>query len=171
MDTPTGAHQRLAAFGRDLIEVHRWLREELARLRADTATYLDGHGERPQSLKAHCLSFCSALTRHHTSEDNSAFPVLASAFPELSPVIVQLEDDHRMVRAILDDLEQLLTAITAEPDAAEAAWVRGELDGLTAILESHFAFEERRIAQALNTLTFEAGTTESLLGFPAGGSC
>jgi hypothetical protein len=55
----------------------------------------------------------------------------------------------------------------AAPDAAEANRVRGELGGLTAILESHFAFEERRIVAALNALPAEAGTAESLLGMSA----
>jgi hypothetical protein len=39
--------------------------------------------------------------------------------------------------------------LAAPPDPAT---LRRELDGLTAILESHFSFEERRIAAALDTL-------------------
>ena len=35
-----------------------------------------------------------------------------------------------------------------------------ELDGLTAILESHFGYEERRIAKALDSLGPEAWTAE-----------
>jgi Hemerythrin HHE cation binding domain len=94
MDAPAGPAERLTAFGNELIEIHVWLREELARLRADVGSYLDGRGERPRDLKVHCLSFCSALTRHHAGEDVGAFPLLAKASPELRPVIAQLEDDH-----------------------------------------------------------------------------
>jgi iron-sulfur cluster repair protein YtfE (RIC family) len=169
MDAPAGPGERLTAFGNELIEIHVWLRAELARLRADVGSYLDGRGDRPPDLKVHCLSFCSALTRHHAGEDAGAFPLLAKASPELRPVIAQLEDDHQMVRSILRALEQLLASITAEPGAAEAKRVRGELDGLAAILESHFAFEERRIVTALNALPPEAGTTEGLLGISANG--
>ncbi len=53
---------RLAAFGNQLIEIHIWLREELALLREDVDAYLDGRGGRPRELRAHCLTFCSALT-------------------------------------------------------------------------------------------------------------
>jgi hemerythrin-like domain-containing protein len=77
---------------------------------------------------------------------------------------VKLEEDHQLVRSILQELERLLTTMSDVPDASEAKRVRGELDGLTAILESHFIFEENRIVTALNELTPDSGTTESLLG-------
>jgi iron-sulfur cluster repair protein YtfE (RIC family) len=164
MNRSTGPGDRLAAFGTELIEVHLWLREELGRLRADVDSYLSGHGARPRELKAHCLAFCSALTRHHQGEDSQAFPRLAQEFPELRPVIVKLESDHQLVASIQRRLDQLLGGISARPDAAEATRVRGELDGLTAILQSHFAFEEKRIVTALNALSAGAGSAESLLG-------
>ena len=167
MDARTGPAARLTAFGNELVNIHRWLREELAQLGADVDAYLDGRGERPRDLRAHCLSFCSALTKHHTGEDSGAFPLLAKASPELRPVLAKLAEDHQLVRSILRDLERLIASMTAEPDAAEANRVRRELGGLTAILESHFAFEERRIVAALNALPAEAGTAESLLGMSA----
>jgi hypothetical protein len=77
MESPT----RIAAFGNQLVQVHIWLREELARLREDVDSYLDGSGERPRDLRAHCLAFCSALTRHHSGEDGGAFPPSPSSSP------------------------------------------------------------------------------------------
>jgi iron-sulfur cluster repair protein YtfE (RIC family) len=168
MDARSGPAARLTAFGHELVAIHGWLREELARLGADADAYLDGRGERPRQLRAHCLSFCSALTSHHAAEDSGAFPQLAKASPELRPVLAKLAEDHQMVRSILGDLERLVASMTAEPDAAEANRVRGELGGLTAILQSHFAFEERQIVAALNALPAGAGTAESLLGMSAG---
>lgn len=66
-------------------------------------------------------------------------------------------------------LEQLLDAVPDQPDEAEARRVRSELDGLTAILESHFNFEERRIVTALNELTGAGASTEGLFGFGVNG--
>ena len=74
METPTEPNGRLRAFGNQLIEMHIWLRAELARLREDVDSYLDGRGERSRELRAHCLTFCSAQNRHHTGEDDGAFP-------------------------------------------------------------------------------------------------
>jgi hemerythrin-like domain-containing protein len=152
MRTPSEPNGRLAAFGHQLIEVHIWLREELARLREDVDSFLDGRGEPPRELRAHCLTFCSALSRHHTGEEEGAFPVLASRFPELRPVLEELERDHHMVAAILRRLEELPRELRAEPDPAEARRVGAELDGLAALLESHFVWEEKRLVAALNSL-------------------
>jgi hemerythrin-like domain-containing protein len=151
MKTPTEPNGRLTAFGNQLIEVHIWLREELAQLRANVDSYLDGRGERPRELRAHCLTFCSALRRHHTGEDDGAFPVVAEQFPELRPVLNELELDHQVVAGILRSLEELLDEIGADPDPAEAQRVRAELDGLAALLESHFVYEEKRLVAVLNS--------------------
>jgi hemerythrin-like domain-containing protein len=167
MGSSRSPNERLTAFGNELIQIHVRLREELARLKTELDSHLDGRGHRPRELRTHCLAFCSMVSRHHTGEDTGAFPLLARQFPELRPVIVKLAEDHVLVSGILRRLEQLLGGISAEPDAAEALRVRSELDGLAAILESHFVFEERRITAALNELTAEAGTAQSLLGMSA----
>jgi hemerythrin-like domain-containing protein len=151
MDPPADPDGRVAAFGNQLIEAHIWLREELARLRADIGSGIDGHAGRPRELRAHCLTFCSALSRHHLSEDDEAFPLLADQFPELRPVLVQLASDHQVVASILHRIEELLGGLG--PGPSEARRVRAELDGLAALLESHFVYEEKRLAAALNSLT------------------
>jgi hemerythrin-like domain-containing protein len=153
MKTPVEPNGRLTAFGNQLIEVHIWLRAELARLRESVDSYFDGRGERPRELRAHCLTFCSALSRHHSGEDDGAFPALAEQFPELRPVLEELARDHHMVTRILLDLEELLGGLETDPGPAEVRRVRAELDGLSALLESHFVYEEKRIVAALNSLS------------------
>jgi hemerythrin-like domain-containing protein len=164
MDVPTEPNGRVTAFGNQLIEIHLWLREELARLREDVDSYLTGGSERPRTLQAHCLTFCSALRRHHTGEDDGAFPVLAEQFPQLRPVISELRHDHELVAGILRSLEELLGRLVAGAGPAEAQRVRVELDGLAALLESHFVYEEKKLVAALNSLNAQAVTTEDLLG-------
>ncbi|TDC46413.1 hemerythrin domain-containing protein [Micromonospora sp. KC207] len=156
---------RLAALGTQLIEIHQWLREELALLRAGLAAgpAPPGDGGRSRSLRAHCLSFCSALTRHHTGEDAGAFRVLAEQVPELRPVLEKLAQDHRLIDGIVRRIEELVAAPLAD-DPAAAARVLAELDGLTAVVESHFGFEERRIVAALDALRGDAGSVDELLG-------
>ena len=144
----TTSHGRLAAFGTQLIDVHIWLREELAALREDIDAYLAG-GTRPRELRAHCLAFCSALNRHHTGEDDGAFPELARQFPELRPVLEELRRDHRLVE---DSLQRVQALVGALDQATDPAGVRRELDSLAALMETHFLYEEKRIVSALNTL-------------------
>jgi hemerythrin-like domain-containing protein len=153
VETPTQPDGRLSAFGNQLIEVHIWLRERLAGLREDVDSYVDGHGQRPGDLRAHCLMVCSAVSRHHTGEDDEAFPVLAGQFPELRPALAELRRDHQVVAEIMRKVDELLTGLTGIPDPAQASRVRAELDGLAALLESHFVYEEKRLVAALNSIS------------------
>src|ERR1700742_816776 len=139
---------RVVALSQQLIEVHQGLRERLADLRQQAAAGEPGPDASAGAggLLDHCLSFCRAVQTHHTGEDTGLFPALQAAAPELTPVIVKLAEDHTLVAGILQQVRELL-AKPAGPDK-----LRRELDGLTAILESHFAFEERRLAAALDAL-------------------
>ncbi|MET8906893.1 hemerythrin domain-containing protein [Micromonospora sp. NPDC004551] len=146
---------RLTALGTQLIEIHHWLREELARLRASLDSPGGGTATLTRELRAHCAGFCAALDRHHTGEDGGAFRALAEQVPELRPVLAELSADHRMVADLLRRIDTLLAG------AADGRTVRTELDGLAALLESHFSYEERKIVAALNRL---AGDPVELLG-------
>ena len=139
------AADRVAALSVQLIDVHQALRNRLASLRAEAA----GNAGAPDDLLSHCLGFCAAIHTHHTGEDGQLLPALRAAEPSLAPVIDKLIEDHGLFAGILQKIGELMdpASMRAEP----AALVR-ELDGLTAILESHFSFEERRIAAALDTL-------------------
>jgi hemerythrin-like domain-containing protein len=128
---------RLTALGYQLIETHARLLESLDDIR-------DG-GAPPRDLATHCLTFCAAVTRHHTEEDGTVFPALAARHPELREVLDGLEHDHQVMAGMLHRVSELAGRI--DTDGALA-----ELDGLAALLESHFAWEERRVVDALNAL-------------------
>jgi hypothetical protein len=85
------------------------------------------------------------VTRHHTEEDTTVFPLLAARHPELREVLDGLERDHRMVAGMLTRAAEL--ARDLDVDGA-----RAELDGLAALLESHFTWEEKRLVAALNAV-------------------
>ncbi|PSK88080.1 hemerythrin HHE cation binding domain-containing protein [Murinocardiopsis flavida] len=152
MEASTGPGARIAALGNQLVDVHIRLRDDLERLRADVDSFLDGGGDLPRDLRSHCLAFCSALTRHHTGEDDGAFPALAERHPELRPVLEQLQQDHHVVTGILRSLEVLVDGLGERTAAEDAQRVRAELDGLSAILETHFRYEEKKLAAVLDTL-------------------
>jgi hemerythrin-like domain-containing protein len=130
-------YTRLTALGNQLIETHVRLLDALDALR-------DG-APPPRELADHCLAFCAAVTRHHTEEDTTVFPLLAAHHPELRDVLDGLERDHRMVAGMLTRVAEL--ARDLDTDGA-----RAELDGLAALLESHFTWEEKRLVAALNAV-------------------
>jgi hypothetical protein len=134
----------VAALGQELVRVHDGLRAELRALR-EAAARGEVHERDGRPLLAHCVAFCTALTRHHTGEDDHAFPALAGQFPDLAPLIRKLEEDHQLIGMVIGRIEA----------AAGTPRLAGELDGLAAIMESHFAFEERRILEALDALPID----------------
>jgi hemerythrin-like domain-containing protein len=156
MDPHFEAAGRLTAFGNQLMEVHVWLRDQLADLRDDVDAYFDGRGLPARDLRVHCLSFCSALTRHHTGEDRAAFPAISAEFPKLRKVISDLKTDHNRIDWILQNLQKLLEDLPAEPDPTTAARVRAELEGLSAIMETHFIYEEKKLISVLNSMDVPA---------------
>jgi iron-sulfur cluster repair protein YtfE (RIC family) len=150
----------VAALSEQLIHVHQALRERLTSLRQEAA---GGTGPAaadaalPEDLLSHCLTFCTAIHAHHSGEDNQLLPALRAAAPELAPVIDNLIEDHDLVAGILRRIRELLTP--GHSPSGPGALMR-ELDGLTAILESHFSYEERRIAKALDILGPQAWTAD-----------
>jgi hypothetical protein len=142
---PAAAALAAVAFSRQLRQAHQHLRDQLGGIRAELGR--NQHVE--TELHAHCLAFCSALTAHHVGEDDGMFKELLDAQPDLAPKIQNLIDDHATIAVILLQVRAL--AIQAETTPAESLpRLRRELDGLAAIAESHFGYEERAISAALH---------------------
>lgn len=136
---------RLIAWSKELRRVHTRLREALAIARAAV-----GAGDQPPvapaELVLYCRGFCTALDQHHRGEDRALFPAIEAAHPELSPVLRNLEQDHSMIDFLLTALGAAAAAGASPPE------LERHLDGIGAIMESHFAYEERQLLHVLDTL-------------------
>ncbi|MFI6302350.1 nitroreductase/quinone reductase family protein [Amycolatopsis thailandensis] len=142
---------RVRGLGDFLVEVHEWLREELKTVRAGVEDLVAGRADSltlEKSLRAHCVSFCEALTKHHTGEDMGAFPMLAQRFPALAPVLTKLGEDHVVVATSQKRIRELVEGyVHGESDPIR---LRDDFDELAGKLEAHFAYEERTVVTALN---------------------
>src|SRR6478735_1385978 len=138
-----GERARLIAWDAELWAAHERLRAALQIARAGLDTD-------PQAvtrdLLLYCQGFCVALSAHHVGEDAGLFPELKARHPELRPVIAKLEQDHGMIGHLLAQLDHALQS--GEPGAV----LRRHLDGIGAIMESHFRYEERELLGALEVL-------------------
>jgi hemerythrin-like domain-containing protein len=141
-------HSRLVAWDRELRAVHERLREALRVIRDEPAT---------ADLLLYCHGFCAALTGHHEGEDRSLFPAVAQRHPELRDTLRKLEQDHSMIGYLLGGLRDAVGRSAAPEE------LRRHLDGVGAIMESHFRFEERALLPALDALTLDA-TPADVLG-------
>jgi hypothetical protein len=144
VDTTSREYARFLAYGNQLIEIHIGLRDMLADLRDGIVPDAD--------LSTHCLAFCTAVTRHHTGEDTQVFPLLAARHPELREFLAELERDHQVIAGLLTALTTAAGRLRAETGADRVAGIQQELDGLAAVLETHFLGEEKRLVAVLNAL-------------------
>jgi hypothetical protein len=154
------AHNRVAALSQQLTQVHLALREQLNLLRQEVREgpgAAAGNDAIAADLLGHCLSLCTVIHTHHAGEDDQLLPALRAAAPELAPVIDKLIEDHALVAGILRRIRELLTP---GPAPSSPGALTRELDGLGAILESHFSYEERRLARAVDTLGPSAWTAD-----------
>lgn len=79
-----------------------------------------------------------------------AFPALASVHPEPAEAIDKLRTDHAMIGALLGELTSALDTGAGRAEADR------HLDGIGAIMESHFRYEERVLLPALERFALDA---------------
>ncbi|MEU9043049.1 MULTISPECIES: hemerythrin domain-containing protein [unclassified Kitasatospora] len=163
MASPAGG--RTAALSLQLSRAHQDLRLRLA----DVRSHLGRPRPDGDTLLTHCLAFCTALTNHHQGEDSGLFTQLLHERPDLVPTVAKLVEDHGFISAILarvrDLAEQAAHLSDADPARLEA--IGRELDGLAAIMDSHFGYEERAIGAALDAGVPDDGWSDPVLRFAA----
>jgi len=147
---------RLIAWDDELRRAHTRLR---AALDATRAALEDGSDapDAASDLALFCIGFCSALDGHHRSEDRALFPALREEHPELGDVVDALMQDHSMLTHLLGGLR------TAVEGGESSDVIARHLDGVGAIMESHFRFEEREILAPLRSLHLDR-TVRDVLG-------
>ncbi|MGA5148193.1 hemerythrin domain-containing protein [Streptomyces griseoincarnatus] len=146
---------RLIAWSQELRRVHHRLREALSATRDSLA---DGTPGEPaaRELLLYCHGFCAALDGHHQGEGHTLFPAIEAEHPELRPVLRRLEQDHSMMTHLLGGLR---TAVDRTAPPEELA---RHLEGIAAIMENHFRYEERQLLAVLETLELAAEPREVL---------
>jgi hemerythrin-like domain-containing protein len=153
---PVGdAAPRATAWAAQLRAVHGRLRDAL-----DLAREALEQGEAPvvggRDLQLYCVGFCAALSGHHQAEDRSLFPAVEAAHPELAGTLGHLRRDHAHLEHLLGSLARAVEQ--GEPPAA----LLRHLDGVDAVMESHFRYEERQLLTVLEQLHLDRGPQEVL---------
>lgn len=101
-------------------------------------------------LRANCLTLCQTLDAHHQGEDAALFPAVRQVAPYLAATVDRLEEDHRKVSSLVDDVERLAGDLV---DPATRAALVEALDGLAATLLAHLDLEETTLQPVLESWT------------------
>lgn len=152
---------RVVALSQQLAQAHHELRRQINEIKK-------GIGQRRSGdvLITHCLAFCTALTSHHQGEDDGMFAQLLLARPDLASTVANLVEDHGLIASMLSRVRELADQATESNESTVDAIGR-ELDGLMAIMESHFAYEERTISAALDAGAPDPDWSSMVFGFRA----
>jgi hypothetical protein len=173
-DRPTGpapdprrsytAHD-LAA-GQHLIDIHDGLRAELRQVRDLMAQVLRGATspglarsqlnqmtirQNAWTLGTYCQRYCRFVAGHHGLEDRSVFPHLRRGDRRLGPVLDRLEEEHRVIHDVIEDVDDALVDLVRD-DGDGGAGLRRAVDVLTDTLLSHLAYEERELVEPITRL-------------------
>ena len=148
---------RLVAWADEMRSVHARLRQalETTRRAVREGRAVDAGGRSVTAdLLLFCRGFCAALDAHHRGEDRVLFPAIAAAHPQLAPVLAALTQDHSVLAHLLQGLSAAVDAGT-EPEE-----VQRHLDGVGALMENHFRYEERQLLVVLERLELRAAVRE-----------
>ncbi|WP_043267976.1 nitroreductase/quinone reductase family protein [Streptomyces sp. CT34] len=130
--------------GETITILHDAFRRELALIRKEVA---DAGPALAAQLRVNCLTICQGLHNHHAGEDRAMFPLLRDRWPELAPALDRLDEEHRKIAALLDELQQVISG-----DGAEPGRLLAEVDRLTDALEAHLAYEEEQLIPVLDAM-------------------
>lgn len=131
--------------GDGLKAIHDAFRRELALVRKEVAASGPGLGSQ---LRVNCLALCQGLEHHHLMEDGHMFPHLDGQHPELSPALKRLRREHQEIKALLEELQKLVSGEGTDP-----ATLLDEVERLIAELDAHLTYEEEHLIPILNGIT------------------
>ena len=154
--------QRLA--GDHLRMIHDHFRQQLGQLTLAVGELRDGSGDvaavrenlhllgpalTAQQVSGLCRQVCRFLTMHHTIEDQSMFPAVAT-LEAYAPVAARLAEEHLDIHEHLELVDDLALAVLAEPTRVDELVVA--VADLRRDLESHFTYEEVEMTEPLGLL-------------------
>ena len=102
-----------------------------------------------QQVSGLCHQVCRFLTMHHTIEDQSMFPAVAT-LEAYAPVAERLAAEHLDIHDHLERVDELAVAVRTDPARVDEL-VTAVAD-LRRDLESHFTYEETEMTEPLGLL-------------------
>ncbi|MFF4447986.1 nitroreductase/quinone reductase family protein [Streptomyces sp. NPDC001502] len=129
-----------------LLDVHGWLRAQLALVRELAREEPQGAAAASLGLqlRQHCLAFCHSLEFHHRSEDAGLFPYLEQQHPHMREFFRRIGSEHRVIARLQEELAGALDA--------PGARFSERVERLSRELEAHLDGEEAQLLPVLRAL-------------------
>jgi len=96
-----------------------------------------------------CGQECLFLTFHHSAEDDYIFPALMQGSEGLRRVVERLAEEHLVIHAMIERLQEDAAALMRSQDADTFARLRETFAQLAATVRSHFGYEQTELEEAI----------------------
>ncbi|MFD3542267.1 nitroreductase/quinone reductase family protein [Streptomyces sp. NPDC058662] len=127
-----------------LLDVHGWLRAQLALVREEAARGGAAPAALTLQLRQHCLAFCHTLEFHHRSEDAGMFPYLERQHPGMGEFFRRIAAEHEVIAGLKEELVRALDG--------PGAGLSERVERLSRELEAHLDHEEDQLLPVLRAL-------------------
>ena len=122
--------------------------------RLATTRFADATGKLEPSQLQHMIGshwnfYAAVLHEHHHNEDDSIFPALLVARPDLDALIKRLEDDHRQLIGNMEAVDSAISAFEAQPDAAHQKTMHDAVVAVRDTFLPHLDIEDEEILPAI----------------------
>jgi hemerythrin-like domain-containing protein len=124
--------------------IHGAFRRDLTRFKTALSSMAPGDVERGSQLAVAWSNFDDQLTRHHTGEDEIAWPALTAV--GVSPsLLATLDTEHDAMAAALAEVRAAVPALQHSASIDDVATVRQAFERLEAVTVAHLEHEEAEL--------------------------
>jgi len=127
--------------------VHDALRLATTRL-ADATEKLEPSKLRDM-IGSHWSFYAAVLHEHHHNEDDSIFPALLVARPDLEELVERLEEDHQHLIQNMQAVDSAVSAFEAQPDTAHQKTMHDAMVAVRDLFLPHLDTEDEQILPAI----------------------
>ena len=100
-------------------------------------------------IRSRWSDYAALLHEHHHNEDDSIFPALVAARPDMNELVTRLEDDHQQLIATMEAVDSAVTAFDASPDAVNQKTMHEALVAVRDLFLPHLDTEDEQILPAI----------------------
>ncbi len=124
--------------------IHGAFRRDLTRFRKALSTFSPGDVERGNQVAAAWSHFDQPLPRHHTGEDEIAWPALTAV--GVSPgLLATLDTEHDAMAAAIVEVRAAVPALQRTASTADVNAARAAIERLEAVTVAHLEHEEAEL--------------------------
>jgi hypothetical protein len=124
--------------------IHGAFRRDLTRFKTALSSFSPGDVERGNQLAAAWSNFDDQLTRHHTGEDEIAWPALTAV--GVSPsLLATLDTEHDAMAAAIVEVRAAVPALQRSASIDDVTTARAAFERLEAVTVTHLVHEEAEL--------------------------